>query len=120
MIFLCFVINTSSTTSKFDYSSVKLGSILTTIAEKLSSCFYEILSKTFYMTSMYQIHQDSGSIVQILGSSTYITIMTILITNLLIEIKLLTCFTECVAKFAILKLVNHKIYFQRPMTIRFN
>ena len=106
--------------SKFDFFSVKLGSILTTIAESLSSCFYETLSKTFYMTSMYQIHQDSGSIVQILGSSTYITIMTILITNLLIEIKLLTCFTKCVAKFAILKLVNHKIHFQRPMTIRFN
>ena len=120
MIFLCFAINTSSTTSKFDFFSVKLGSILTTIAEKLSSCFYETLSKTFYMTSMYQIHQGSGSTVQILGSLTYITIMTILITNLLIEIKLLTCFTECVAKFAILELVNHKIYFQRPMTIRFN
>ena len=69
---------------------------------------------------MYQIHQGSGPIVQILGSSTYITIVTILITDLLIEIKLLPCFTKCVAKFAILKLVNHKVYFQRPMTIRFN
>ena len=66
---------------------------------------------------MYQIHQGSGSTVQILGSSTYITIMTTLITNLLIEIKLLTCFTKCVAKFAILKLANHKVFFQRPMTI---
>ena len=120
MIFLCFAINTSSTTSKFDYSSVKLGSILTTIAEKLSSCFYEILSKTFYMTSMYLIHQGNGLIAQFLSSSTYIRIMIIFITNFLIKIKLLTCFTKCVAKFAMLKLVNHKVDFQRPITIRFN
>ena len=67
--FLCY--NTSNITSKFDFSNVKLGSILTTIAEKLSSCFYEILSKTFYMTLMYQIHQDNGLIAKFLGSSTY-------------------------------------------------
>ena len=92
---------------------------MTTSSERLLSDFYETTFKTFYMELMYQTHWGNGLIEQFLGSLTFVTFISIFISDFLIHRKLLTCFTKMFANFATYELGKIEVHLLRPNIIGF-
>ena len=57
-------IDTSWKSSNFGFCNESLGCILAISSEKLLSCFYGVVPKTFFVSLIYQTHVSNNLIVQ--------------------------------------------------------